>query len=110
METNIVSEIGPTFHGQNKWYGGILGDDGAVYGIPYTASGVLRIGHSSNNGENSYNIRVIGSFPQKQYLWHGGIKSPYNGAIYAFPSHANQVLKISTRLESLGHDHEDDHQ
>lgn len=110
VETNIVSEIGPTFHGQNKWYGGILGDDGAVYGIPYTASGVLRIGHSSNNGENSYNIRVIGSFPQKQYLWHGGIKSPYNGAIYAFPSHANQVLKISTRLESLGHDHEDDHQ
>jgi hypothetical protein len=114
VETNSVSEIGPTFHGQNKWYGGILGDDGAVYGIPYTASGVLRIGHSnmvsSNNGENCNIIRVIGSFPEKQYLWHGGIKSPHNGAIYAFPSHANQVLKISTRLKSLGHDHEDDHQ
>lgn len=112
VETNLVSEIGPTFHGQNKWYGGILGDDGAVYGIPYTASGVLRIGNSSvvSNSENCTCIRVIGSFPPKQFLWHGGVKSPHNGAIYAFPSHANQVLKIATRLESLGNDHEDDRQ
>jgi hypothetical protein len=101
VETNVVSEIGPKFHGQNKWYGGILGDDGAVYGIPYTARGVLRIGNP-NGGNHNNNISIIGSFPEKQYLWHGGIKSPFNGAIYAFPSHANQVLKIHTRRESLG--------
>ena len=25
----------------NKWYGGILGADGAIYGVPYAASGVI---------------------------------------------------------------------
>ena len=25
----------------NKWYGGILGEDGAIYGVPYAASGVI---------------------------------------------------------------------
>jgi len=93
-ETNAVIEIGPFFHGQNKWYGGILGDDGAIYGIPYTASGILRIGYPYNGSDD---VRIIGSFPQNQYLWHGGVKSPHNGAIYAFPSHADQVLKIQTR-------------
>ena len=35
--------IGEAMEGKSKWYGGIVGGDGAIYGIPYTAEAVLRI-------------------------------------------------------------------
>jgi hypothetical protein len=48
-EKDKVEEIGPPLvDGQNKFYGGIKGLDGCIYGMPYTATGVLRskcIGH-----------------------------------------------------------------
>jgi hypothetical protein len=79
----------------NKWYGGITGDDNAVYCIPYRASGVLRIDTETNTA------KLIGpDYGVGNYFWHGGIKR--NGKIYAHPSHADTVLVIDTRNDVKG--------
>lgn len=79
----------------NKWYGGIIGDDNAVYGIPYRAGGVLRIDSATETA------KLIGpNYGVGNYFWHGGIKT--NGKIYAHPSHADTVLVIDTNEESKG--------
>lgn len=76
----------------NKWYGGIVGDDNAIYGIPYRACGVLRIDSTTDSA------KIIGpNYGIGNYYWHGGIKC--NGKIYAHPSHAETVLVIDTRGE-----------
>ena len=79
----------------NKWYGGILGDDNAIYGVPYAASGVLRI-----DAENDV-VELIGEeeFGVMEYNWHGGLKCGKNGRIYCFPAHHSHVLSIDTRME-----------
>jgi len=71
----------------NKWYGGIVGADGCVYGIPYRAPAVLRI------EENRASL-IGPEYGVARYLWHGGIQ--VNGKIYAHPSHADTVLVIDT--------------
>lgn len=79
----------------NKWYGGIVGDDNAVYGIPYRACGVLRIDSTTDTAE------IIGpNYGIGNFFWHGGIKR--FSKIYAHPSHADTVLVIDTSEESKG--------
>lgn len=79
----------------NKWYGGILGDDNAVYGIPYRTGSVLRIDADTDTAT------LVGpDYGANKWNWHGGIKA--NGSIYAFPSHADTVLKIDTSPSSRG--------
>lgn len=89
-----VSEFGPLLEGQNKWYGGILGVDGCIYGIPYTATGVLRIDPRNDT------VQVLGDFVGP-YKWHGGLLAKTTGVIYAFPAHANEVLAIDTNLSDF---------
>lgn len=72
----------------NKWYGGILGNDNAIYGVPYAAGSVLRI------DANRDTVSLLGEYGTNQYNWHGGILA--NGNIYAFPAHSDEVLKIDT--------------
>lgn len=61
-----VEEIGPSLsEGQNKWYGGILGTDGCIYGMPYTATGVLRINPRNDS------VQILGNYPSGGYKWHG---------------------------------------
>jgi hypothetical protein len=74
----------------NKWYGGILGNDNAIYGMPYAAGSVLRI------DANDDSVSLLGEFGWNKYNWHGGVKAPSNGAIYAFPAHSETVLRIDT--------------
>jgi len=51
----------------NKWYGGIVGDDNAIYGIPYRACGVLRI------DANTDSAKIIGpNYGIGKFFWHGG--------------------------------------
>jgi len=79
----------------NKWYGGILGDDNAVYGMPYRTCSVLRIDCATDTAS------LVGpDHGCELYNWHGGLKR--NGMIYAFPSHADTVLKIDTTEGSKG--------
>jgi len=82
----------------NKWYGGILGRDNSVYGIPYAASGVLKI------DANTDIITLLGDYGVQKYNWHGGVLSPTTGSIYAFPSHHDRVMKINTDPATLRDD------
>jgi hypothetical protein len=41
--TKEVTMLGPKMEGRNKFYGGIPGDNGCIYGIPYRSDGVLKI-------------------------------------------------------------------
>ena len=77
--------------GTNKWYGGILGSDNCVYGIPYAAGSVLCI------NANTDEVSLLGDYGWNKYNFHGGVKSS-RGAIYAFPAHADKVLKIDTTI------------
>ena len=84
-----------SFQHTNKWYGGILGDDNAVYGMPYRTCALLRIDTTTDTAA------VIGEdYGCSRFNWHGGAK--VNGCIYAYPSHADTVLKIDTSPESKG--------
>jgi hypothetical protein len=76
----------------NKWYGGLVGHDNCVYGIPYRASAVLKIDTTAGGTAS-----LIGpDHGANQFYWHGGILC--KGKIYAHPSHADTVLVIDTRV------------
>ena len=77
----------------NKWYGGITGDDNAIYGVCYRSCAVLRIDAKTDTAT------LIGTdYGTAGFNWHGGIK--VNGKIYAHPSHApDTVLVIDTRQD-----------
>eukprot|EP00532_Pseudo-nitzschia_australis_P006587 CAMPEP_0168181036 /NCGR_PEP_ID=MMETSP0139_2-20121125/10948_1 /TAXON_ID=44445 /ORGANISM="Pseudo-nitzschia australis, Strain 10249 10 AB" /LENGTH=513 /DNA_ID=CAMNT_0008101477 /DNA_START=138 /DNA_END=1682 /DNA_ORIENTATION=+ len=82
-----------TLDGRNKWYGGIVGDDNAIYGIPYRACGVLRIDSKTDSA------KIIGpNYGIGNYFWHGGIK--VKEKIYAHPSHSEKVLVIDTTKDA----------
>ena len=52
----------------NKWYGGILGVDNAIYGMPYRSCAVLRIDTTNDK------VTLIGSdYGLSAFNWHGGI-------------------------------------
>ena len=85
----------------NKWYGGILGDDNCIYGIPYAAGSILCI------DANTDQVSLLGNFGWNKYNFHGGVKSKL-GSIYAFPAHADTVLKIDTTARGQYHDDDDD--
>jgi hypothetical protein len=73
----------------NKWYGGIVGRDNCVYGIPYRTCAVLKIDCTKDTA-----ILIGPDYGTTKYNWHGGIQ--VHGKIYAHPSHANTVLVIDT--------------
>ena len=74
----------------NKFYGGILGEDNCVYGVPYRSCAVLRI-----DCDNDSASLVGPDYGVAGYNWHGGIQ--IGGKIYAHPSHADDlVLVINT--------------
>eukprot|EP00434_Breviolum_minutum_P024645 symbB.v1.2.021765.t1/scaffold1821.1/size219240/4 len=66
--------------GRDKWLGGELGSDGNVYGIPGSASRVLKISVAENR------VELYG--PE----WLRGIE--VHGHIYGVPTNSPQVLKI----------------
>ena len=86
-----VTFVGPALPGKNKWYGGVLGTDGAIYGICQNATGILRI-----DPKNDDNVTIHGNFPLGHFKWHGAVNDYNNsGNIYAIPNHTDRVLKIT---------------
>jgi hypothetical protein len=89
VDIDITAYPGMDLSIPNKWYGGIAGKDGCIYGIPYRAGAILQI--------DDQGARCVGPFyGLDRYNWHGGIC--VDGSIYAHPSHANTVLVIDTNV------------
>lgn len=60
-------------------YGGIMGGDGCIYGVPYTAERVLRINPMTQE------VDMIGDeLPSSGWKYHGGVCGP-DGNIYCIP-------------------------
>lgn len=87
-EVKNVKEIGD-FRIGYKWVGGILGEDGCIYGIPNGASKVLKI------DPNTEQIEFFGELPNKEFKYTGGCV--YKDKIYGFPRKSNNLLEIDTK-------------
>lgn len=72
----------------------LQGLDGCIYGMPYTATGVLRIDPKNDS------VEILGNFPHGGWKWHGGLLAPQTGVIYAFPAHSNQVLCVDSNVDN----------
>ncbi|CAJ1373457.1 unnamed protein product [Effrenium voratum] len=81
--------------GRDKWLGGELGCDGCVYGIPGSASRVLKVDGSR--------VELIGPELAGKFKWLRGIE--LKGIIYGVPTNAEQVLQIEPgtgRVQLIG--------
>lgn len=86
-EVSLLGDV-PLLPGvDQKWYGGLLGPDGCIYGMPYNADSVLKI--EPKTGKAS----TIGKLPLGGWKWHGGVLGQ-NGILYGVPSHADRVLRV----------------
>ena len=85
-------------------YGGVIAPNGAVYGIPQTATGVLKISPGARRadgsvGEDAVTVVGEGTLGEGGWKWHGGVL--VGTAIYAFPNNHDRVLKIDTERDAL---------
>ena len=92
LSTSTVSLIGPELHPRvkNKWYGGIKGRDGSIWGVPYNAPSALCIVPHPTHPT----VSEVGAFACGGWKWHGGARCHSTGRIVGIPSHANEVLII----------------
>ena len=79
--------------GTEKWTGGVLANDGCIYGIPGASATILKIDPSTND------IYTFGSVGTGQYKWWGGVLAR-NGGIYCSPCHQSSVLKIDPTTDT----------
>ena len=82
-----IYTFGNVGSGVDKWSGGVLANNGKIYGIPAAASSVLEI---DPVGLTTSTFGNVGSGIGK---WSGGVLAN-NGKIYGIPLHASSVLEI----------------
>ena len=85
------------FPGKQKWYGGLIADNGLIIGIPNCANGVLCIDPMTDE-VSTFGEEII---PHGDYKWHGGCVGP-DKLIYGVPSHADSVLQINPFEKTVG--------
>jgi len=73
----------------SKWWGGVKGPDGRIYGIPYSATDILIIDPRTDRATRS----TMGEKLKGGSKWASGCLGP-DGKIYAVPYHASTVLII----------------
>jgi len=73
---------------RNKWQGGVLANDGMIYGVPCDAPNVLRI--NPETGECSFIGGDLGLMEDK---YQGGFLA-HDGCIYCIPENAEHVMRI----------------
>jgi len=83
------SALGATLTGSNKWYGGVLGPDGKIYGIPLNATDILIIDPIAGTATRS----ALGATLTGSNKWRGGVLGP-DGKIYGIPFTATDILII----------------
>jgi hypothetical protein len=98
--TDHVELIGPRFPGKAKWYGGIVGSDGCIWGIPHNHSYVLHIDPTTDTvsllgqGDDITGRRPL---PTGMWKWHGGLRA--GDKIIGFPNNSDSVLVINCNIE-----------
>ncbi|CAE8588000.1 unnamed protein product, partial [Polarella glacialis] len=92
--TGEVTTFGGPFKGKQKWYGGLLGCDGCIYGFPMNATGVLKVNPVTQEAI------LLGDFPEGGYKWHGGVRGA-DGCLYGLPNHIDTVLKVDPRTSEV---------
>lgn len=91
-EVKNVKEIGD-FEEKYKWVGGIMGEDGCIYGIPNGSDKVIKIDPKTEQ------IEFFGELSNKGFKYTGGCF--YKDKIYGFPRKSNNLLEIDTKNKSV---------
>ena len=82
-------------HGQHKWLGAAVADDGAIYGVPAHSRQVVKV--VPGTGE----VRLVGDpLPERKYKYLRGICAE-DGKVYGIPAWADQVLRIDPETEKV---------
>merc|ERR1711972_688368 len=103
-KTDEISTFGPEFlHSEiglcvNKWQNGFTGRDGAVYGIPQRARGVVRVKPSPDSGgEPDVTVLNCGDefsmYSDGKDKFEGGVMGS-DSCIYCIPLRAKHVLRV----------------
>ena len=85
-----TSAMGATLPGGSAWIGGVLGPDGNIYGIPGSATTILKINPVGGTATTSN----MGATIPGGGAWQGGVLGP-DGNIYGIPYNATTILKIN---------------
>jgi len=72
----------------NKWFGGVLANNGKIYGIPANSTSILIIDPVLNFPSVS-----ITGLPADDNKWNGGVLAK-NGKIYGIPANSTSILII----------------
>lgn len=83
-------------NGRQKWYGGLKGLNGSIYGIPQNAHKVLKI--TPETGEATTIGPDLGAGGWK---FHGGVVAGNGSLIFGISCNADTVLKIDTTTDSV---------
>jgi hypothetical protein len=81
--------------GTHKWYGGTVGSDNCVYGVPLCAPSVIKIDPARQQ------VTTIGDLPAGGHKWHGAVASADGTSIIGIPSNADTVLRIDVDSQEL---------
>eukprot|EP00055_Hartaetosiga_balthica_P004521 m.11919 g.11919 ORF g.11919 m.11919 type:complete len:416 (+) comp3921_c0_seq1:70-1317(+) len=81
-----------------QWYGGGVGIDGNVYGVPYTHTHVLVVYTKTHLANASIPSMLVGAGLRK---WNGAAHPPNSDVIFCVPANANAILMIDTKTSSV---------
>ena len=90
VSTTAVSLTSGNLNDNRKWHGGVLGQNGRIYGIPLSSTTILEINPVTNKASRSaFGVSLSGV-----NKWTGGVLAP-NGKIYGIPSDSTDILVIT---------------
>ena len=81
--------------GDRKWFGGVLGPNGKIYGIPWSSESVLIIDPVAGTADTTTITGLTGGAK-----WIGGVLAP-NGKIYGIPLMSESVLIVSPGMPTM---------
>lgn len=91
----LISSASLLFH---AGFGGIIGSDDCIYGIPHNQTGVLKIDPATDE------VSVLMQdndepLPPGQWKWHGGLAA--SDKIFGYPNNADEVLVVNVKEQRV---------